>query len=229
MGGGKTAFFGHCWRLYTQTNTNNVNDFRIVDNYYDEFIDIVSRYIKANPETKVYCFMHWNYDLEKLPFPLHLNVARKLVDNGVEAVIGCHSHRPQAAEIYKGKPIAYGLGNFYLPSGLFFSGKLNYPKCSQDTYALVLSNGDVKIQWFKTDDSTLKTPIVQGKEEGIGGPMIVAISKGIDLPMSQYVSYFRKNRLKKILVPVFVDYKSWKTKLKEYFAILRVKIIRKLK
>ena len=147
----KHAFFGHCWRLYTETNKNKVNDVRVVDYPYDEFIETVTNYMRMNPDTRVYCFMHWNYDLEKLPFPLHLNVARRLIDNGATAVIGSHSHRPQAAEIYKGKPIVYGLGNFYLPSNLFFAGKLSYPEVSKDTYALVLNNEMATIQWFRTD------------------------------------------------------------------------------
>lgn len=157
----KHAFFGHCWRLYTQTNGNKVNNVRVVDHGYDEFIEIVTRYMKENPKTKVYCFMHWNYDLEKLPFPLHLNVARKLIDNGCAAVMGSHSHRPQAAEIYKEKPIVYGMGNFYLPSNLYFSGKLSYPECSKDTYALVMSANGPKIQWFRTDDLQQRVPIVE--------------------------------------------------------------------
>ena len=227
--GVKHAFFGHCWRLYTQTNSNMVNNVRVVDHGYDEFIEIVTRYIKENPKTKVYCFMHWNYDLEKLPFPLHLNVARKLIDNGCAAVIGSHSHRPQSAEIYKEKPIVYGMGNFYLPSNLYFSGKLSYPECSKDTYALVMSSNGPKIQWFRTDDLQQKNPIVEGVVERFDGKKIASISKGLELDIPQYISYFRRNRLKKLLVPVFTDYSGYKFCIKENFAVYRVKILRKIK
>lgn len=227
--GNKHAFFGHCWRLYTQTNVNRVNNVRVVDHAYSDFINIVSQYIKCNPETKVYCFMHWNYDLEKLPFPQHLNVARKLIDNGASCVIGSHSHRPQAAEMYKGKPIAYGLGNFYLLSNMYFSGKLGYPACSKETYALLISEGKAKIQWFRTDDPQQKFVVVENGIEAFKGKRIAGISNMLELPMSQYVSYFRKNRLKRTFVPVFIEYSGFMNRMKESFAILRVKIIRKLK
>lgn len=227
--GEKLAFFGHCWRLYTKTNTNKVNDIRVVDHEYGSFIKIVTQYIEQNQDTKVYCFMHWNYDLEKLPFPLHLNVARTLIDNGAYGVIGSHSHRPQAAEIYKGKIIVYGLGNFYLPSNVYFSGKLKYPEYSKDTYALVCNDNNIEFQWFKTDDEKQDAPIVLACREDIMGEKISTLSEGIHLEISQYISYFRKNRVKKLLVPVFIDYKGMGSKFKESFAILRVKLLRYVK
>lgn len=226
----KHAFFGHCWRLYTETNKNKVNDVRVVDYPYDEFIETVTNYMRIHLDTKVYCFMHWNYDLEKLPFPLHLNVARRLIDNGATAIIGSHSHRPQAAEIYKGKPIVYGLGNFYLPSKLFFSGKLSYPDVSKDTYALVLKDDKAKVQWFRTDSPPhSEVPIVECEAESFNGKRISKISEGVELPIRKYVSYFRKHRLKKLLVPVFVEIAGFIPRMKEELAILRVRILRKIK
>ena len=76
----KYAYFGHCWGLYTRTNTNNENNVRIVDHDYDIFANIVLDYVKMNPRTKVYCFMHWNYDLEKWIMPMHRNISRDLID-----------------------------------------------------------------------------------------------------------------------------------------------------
>ncbi len=58
------AFFGHCWRLYTRTNSNQENNTCVVYKPYDEFIEVVKNYILLKPLTKVYCFMHWNYDLK---------------------------------------------------------------------------------------------------------------------------------------------------------------------
>lgn len=58
----KYAFFGHCWRLYTHTNTNDENDVRISDAYYDDFVEMVAEYARLNKDRKIYCFMHWNYD-----------------------------------------------------------------------------------------------------------------------------------------------------------------------
>ena len=226
--GQKLAFFGHCWRLYTDTNTNCINDVRVVDHDYREFIKIVTIYKKNNPDTEVYCFMHWNYDLERFPFPMHIKIARTLIDNGVSGVIGSHSHRVQAAELYKGKPIVYGLGNFYLPSGVYFSGRLSYPVYSNDTYALVTDGTKHYIQWFRNDDKTQGKPVVIKEQEEIDGAKISEISCCLSLDTKSYITFFRKHREKKLLVPVFTNYAGLAFSIKEKFAIMRVKILRKL-
>lgn len=55
---------------------------------------------------------HWGlasrYDLAEY----QTCVGRALVDAGADVVLGHHSHTLQAVEIYKGKPILYGIGNF---------------------------------------------------------------------------------------------------------------------
>jgi poly-gamma-glutamate capsule biosynthesis protein CapA/YwtB (metallophosphatase superfamily) len=52
--------------------------------------------------------------LEYIPFPPAYIVAafRSLADAGADCVIGHHPHVPQGIERYRGKPIAYSLGNF---------------------------------------------------------------------------------------------------------------------
>lgn len=222
--GQKKAFFGHCWRLYTHSNCNAENSVRISDAYYNEFADIVIDYVKENPDTKVFCFMHWNYDLEKLVMPMHVKLSRHLIDNGVEAVIGSHSHRPQGAEIYKGKAIAYGLGNFYLPSGQFFDGNLRYPECSQETYALRLCDKGASLLWFDTDKNG--RVIEFRKECDFNDAHIAELSPFTRMSDSEYKDYFAKNRSKKLLVPVFDDFKGKNYKRKEWLALYRVKIIR---
>ena len=61
---------------------------------------------------RIIAFMHWNTELELYPQPLDRELSHALIDLGVFAVIGCHAHRVQGYEIYKGHPIVYGLGNF---------------------------------------------------------------------------------------------------------------------
>jgi poly-gamma-glutamate capsule biosynthesis protein CapA/YwtB (metallophosphatase superfamily) len=52
--------------------------------------------------------------LEYIPYPPPYVAAafRSLVDAGAACVIGHHPHVPQGVEWYKGRPIAYSLGNF---------------------------------------------------------------------------------------------------------------------
>lgn len=145
------AFFGHCWSLYTRTNRNTINNIRVVDCGYDEFINVVSQYKRNHSTTQVFCMMHWNFDMETIPLPFHRLISRKLIDVGVEAVIGSHSHVPQCVELYNDHIIAYGLGNFYLPSGIFFDGKLCYPGYSKTTIGISISDSDTQIMKFSTD------------------------------------------------------------------------------
>ena len=168
--------------------------------------------------------MHWNYDGEKLVMPMHIKIAHDLIDAGVEAVVGSHSHRPQGAELYKGKPIVYGLGNFYLPSGVYFEGKLTYPDFSKETYALRI-NGDIsELIWFDTDKGN--TPIKQSCIESLNGLRVNDLSPFVKMDERSYVSFFKKRRSKSFFVPVFDNYIGYKYKLKETMAILRVRIIK---
>lgn len=59
--------------------------------------------------------LHWG--LEEVPFPSYddVNIAHKLIDHGADIVIGHHAHVIQSSEVYKGKQIYYGLGNFIFP------------------------------------------------------------------------------------------------------------------
>lgn len=57
-------------------------------------------------------FMHWGWENERSPCPRQRELARVMIDAGADAVVGAHPHVTQGAEIYKGKPIVYSLGNF---------------------------------------------------------------------------------------------------------------------
>lgn len=66
--------------------------------------------------------MHWNLEYKDVPEPYARELARKLIDCGVDAVVGSHSHSVMGAEYYKGAPIYYSVGNFvfttsYNPKG----------------------------------------------------------------------------------------------------------------
>lgn len=214
------AIFGHCWEIYTRTNCNKISSDQVLSCPYQEFYDIVSMYVKNHSRTKVICFMHWNFDLEKLPLPAYMKLARDLIDAGVWTVIGNHAHCMQEWEVYKGKMIAYGLGNFYMPDGYFFNGTLNFPRESHKSYAVEIDEitGQCTIHY-------LDNP----KGKGI----ILISSEHVDMSMLAKeinCQSFRKNRTKKTLTPVFKDYNNtFSNTLKTEFVIAKVKGIRALK
>jgi len=56
--------------------------------------------------------VHWGSEHIDRPSNEQMDFARKMVDLGVDIVLGHHSHVFQPVEIYEGKVIAYSLGNF---------------------------------------------------------------------------------------------------------------------
>jgi len=217
---GQYALFGHCWDLYTHTNPNQKNDVGVVDVDYRKFIEIVSNYIKSHARRKVICFMHWNYDLEESPFPMHRKIAHDLIDCGCESVIGSHSHVAQGVELYKNKPIAYCLGNFYLPSGIFFDGKLKYPSKSKISLGIKIAEKPLVMKF--ESDTTLIINYV-------GFSTFEQYNNYNNISDDEYTAFFFKNRIKKSFVPVFTDYKGWDYQFKQFLAILRVTFIKNLR
>jgi len=57
-------------------------------------------------------FMHWGWEREPAPSARQRRLARRMIDAGATAVVGGHPHVTQGAELYKGRPIIYSLGNF---------------------------------------------------------------------------------------------------------------------
>jgi len=57
-------------------------------------------------------FMHWGWEREPEPTERQRSLARLMIDAGADMVVGGHAHVTQGAEVHKGKPIVYSLGNF---------------------------------------------------------------------------------------------------------------------
>jgi len=59
---------------------------------------------------------HWGSELRETPKPYQRELAHLAIDSGADLVIGHHPHVLQGLEIYRGKLIAYSLGNFIFAS-----------------------------------------------------------------------------------------------------------------
>ena len=57
-------------------------------------------------------YPHWGWEYQKLASPRQRAMARLMIDNGADAVVGGHPHVTQDIEIYRDRPIFYSLGNF---------------------------------------------------------------------------------------------------------------------
>ena len=70
----------------------------------------IKRYKK--PDNIVVVVMHWGSELDSDPRPWQQAMGHAFIDAGADAVVGHHPHVVQGIERYKGKLIAYSLGNF---------------------------------------------------------------------------------------------------------------------
>ncbi len=57
---------------------------------------------------------HWGIEYMATPEPGQVDLAHAAIDAGADMVIGGHAHWPKGIEMYEGKPIYYGVGNFLL-------------------------------------------------------------------------------------------------------------------
>lgn len=68
---------------------------------------------KLKPEVDlVIVSLHWGVEESFEVLSKQREFAYKLLDSGVDIILGHHPHQFQGVEIYKGKPIIYSLGNF---------------------------------------------------------------------------------------------------------------------
>ncbi|MDT8318521.1 MAG: CapA family protein [bacterium] len=56
--------------------------------------------------------LHWGIEYEKYPTMKQRELAHMIIDSGADMILGHHPHVMQGLELYKGKIIAYSLGNF---------------------------------------------------------------------------------------------------------------------
>ena len=143
-----------------------------------------------------------------------------MIDAGVEGIIGSHSHLTHDVEIYKGKIIAYCLGNFYLPSGIYFGGKLKYHEESKKTIGIRVRNNQIDVLRFETDKTEPICFLDAIKPTEFSSFQISDIN--------EYVKIFKKRRTKRLLVPVFKNYSGAGYSTKRLWSIQRVKVIKQL-
>jgi hypothetical protein len=70
---------------------------------------------RLRPEVDLLVVMpHWGKEYLATPEPNQVKLAHAAIDAGADVLIGGHAHWPKGIEMYKGKPIYYGVGNFLL-------------------------------------------------------------------------------------------------------------------
>lgn len=106
----------------------------------------------------VVVYVHWGVERNHYPEKYQKSFAKAYIDAGADIVIGCHPHVMQGIEIYKGKPIAYSLGNYWFNASKRESGLLKVyidPDGSLRTQLLPAMN-DNTYTYLITDEKSKK-------------------------------------------------------------------------
>jgi poly-gamma-glutamate synthesis protein (capsule biosynthesis protein) len=75
----------------------------------DEQLAVMQSYAKVMP---VIAMPHMGIEYRATAEPAKQAAYRRMIDNGADVVIGAHPHVIQNSEVYKGRLIAYSVGNF---------------------------------------------------------------------------------------------------------------------
>ncbi len=102
---------------------------------------------------------HWGEELAKYPGDWQIDLARFTIDQGADLVVGHHAKVLQGAEVYKGRPIVYSLGNF------IFGGK-STDKTASDYDTAVLKVGlkdqQMKVEFVPVEVRNFQARAVKG-------------------------------------------------------------------
>ncbi len=198
-----------CWDflLYHQNTKISASTINVIDELHS--IKAVKR-IKSNDQNaKVVLYFHWSFDLETLPFPAYRRFSKALIDAGASLVVGAHSHCIQGGEQYKDGYIAYGLGNFFIPNNIYANGKLTFPEMSNKGWALEWNIAENRIlnHWFEYAlEGNVHSLKYLGSDAFENSPKLQKFSPFAPMSDSEYDVYFKKNRRKKKLIPVFYTF-----------------------
>lgn len=225
---GEVKIFGFGWDVigckYAGSVTPGVNPLEP-----DHMVGTIQNLREQDPHATVIYYLHWNYELAQFPQPADRQLARKLINEGVDAVIGLHPHVPHGAELYRGKPIIYSLGNWFFPPREFGKVDLNFSRepSSQIAVELDLAEGrscEVRFHWtcFDSQENTLKFD----KTEGWDGDLLVELTPFSGLDDEQYLSWFKVHKKKRFSLPIYRDYsldlENW---IKDQYVKLRQQLI----
>lgn len=188
----------------------------------DHVLDSVKCWRQKSPNHALVVIMHWNFEMELYPQPAHRQLAMAAIEAGADIIVGHHPHCVGGIEFYRGKPIAYSIGNWWLPQGKFFGGTVIYAEAAKVHLALEWNprNG-VKCHWYayETDANTL---VHIGSEMATDSGRLRELTPFQDMPHQEYQRWFAEHRVKWLLLPIYRDMNSTRLNaIKDQYLVLR--------
>lgn len=169
--GQRIAFLG-----YYGADLHAATDKGAGTNYADE--TRISEDIKAirNQVDWIVVNYHWGEEKASHPADWQVELAHFTIDQGADVVVGHHPHVLQGAEIYKGRPIAYSLGNF------IFGGN---SRSDYDTAVLKVAVKDkqMKVEFLPVEVQKYQAKAATGERGQAILQQIADLSSGFQQPM----------------------------------------------
>lgn len=227
----KIAIFGFGWHItdciLAKQNKPGVNPFT-----YENLFNVYKNYRKNNKQAIILYLFNWNYEMELFPQPAHRKISKELIDIGVDGIIGFHPHIVQGIEVYKNKPIVYGMGNWYLPQEKYQGIKVKFPEISnlELSLDLIYDNGefkDIDLHWYIFDPKKNKI-YYKFSEKYTDSEKIDKLTPFQGMKHKDYKKWFKLNRRKKKFLPIYYEMNSIINNLKDIWVQLRKMIINKL-
>ena len=126
-------------------------------------LDKMMRTVEIEKKDVDYLFVsiHWGVERNQYPEKYQHQYARAMIDAGADGIIGGHPHVFQGLDFYKGKPIAYSLGNF------LFSDHVRGLTAESGLLTLHISDDEIKMQLtpYHIANDQVSTLSVDAQEE----------------------------------------------------------------
>jgi hypothetical protein len=163
---------------------------------------VTKQVLREDQRARLVVVMHGNYEFERYPQPAHRKLAKSLIDMGVYSVVFHHPHIVGPVERYKGRTIAYSLGNWAFSYGHFFGKKLCFPESS--FYQIAVEFGD---QGDFIHHAVFDPPstVCYQSTESVSAEQFSLQAAFEGFSDREYVHWFKKNRVKHKGLPIYYD------------------------
>lgn len=96
------------------TTTAIIYGINAVSNTWDEAaaLSVTKKLHSEHPESYLIAYIHWGEEYNQTQKEVQRTLAHKLINNGVDIIVGSHPHVTQGVETYKTGIIFYSLGNY---------------------------------------------------------------------------------------------------------------------
>jgi poly-gamma-glutamate synthesis protein (capsule biosynthesis protein) len=146
---------------------------------------------------RVFLIIHGGSETNQFPSPRMVETYRFMIDAGADVVVNHHQHCFSGYEIYQGKPIFYGLGNFCFDSEARCNENWNYG------YMVEVSLEDLTFTLFPynqcSDEAMVKMlsgdDLIKFKERLVYLNSVIADTEALKVKYDEWVAKFEKSYL----------------------------------